>query len=151
MVIEPPDRSVERVSHERVILAPKAMSKKEANDLLKPPKNDLEYPANESSNQKDLFKTKKPKNASDNQTTESDSVDTTVPLDKTKQKIHKRGESADERDVKLNNKNDPPTEDFVIYRIVDHKINKDHRQRYSNVGDLLYRTRWYGFEANKET
>lgn len=41
------------------------------------------------------------------------------------------------------NKNEAPMEEFVIDKIVDHKMNRNRRQRYVNAGEPVYCVRWY--------
>lgn len=42
-------------------------------------------------------------------------------------------------------KKEAHTEKSVINKIVDHKINRNKRSRYTNVGEPLYRLTWYVF------
>ena len=49
----------------------------------------------------------------------------------------------DERKIS-EKENEVPTEEFVIDKIVNHKINRSRRHRYAKAGEPLYRVRWYG-------
>lgn len=42
-------------------------------------------------------------------------------------------------------------EQFIIDKIVDHRINRSRRHRYARAGEPLYRARWYGFHSEDET
>lgn len=76
VVIERPERSVERISSARVFLAQKAKIEKAFNDILKPFKLDLEYPAREAANRPDFVKPPKPK--PEDKPTKSDSASPNV-------------------------------------------------------------------------
>ena len=43
------------------------------------------------------------------------------------------------------------TEEFVIDKVVDHKLNKNRRHKFANVGEPLFRVRWYGYEPDQDT
>lgn len=46
------------------------------------------------------------------------------------------------------NRNEAPSEDFMIEKIFDQKSNKIRRYRYDKAGEPLYRVRWYFFDTN---
>ena len=56
----------------------------------------------------------------------------------------------DERKIS-EKENEVPTEEFVIDKIVNHKINRSRRHRYAKAGEPLYLVRWYGFEEEDDT
>ena len=43
------------------------------------------------------------------------------------------------------------TEEFVIDKVVDHKLNKNRRHKFVNVGEPLFRVRWYGYGPDQDT
>lgn len=49
------------------------------------------------------------------------------------------------------NKHEAPTEDIVIKKIVDHKINRSRIHRFANVGKPISLVRWYGYETEDDT
>lgn len=55
-----------------------------------------------------------------------------------RKEVDKRGVSGD-------------TEEFVIDKVVDHKVNRNRRHKLANVGELLFKVGWYGYEPDKDT
>ena len=43
------------------------------------------------------------------------------------------------------------TEEFVIDKVVDHKVYRNRRHKFANVGELLFKVRWYGYEPADDT
>lgn len=48
-------------------------------------------------------------------------------------------------------KNEAPTEDFLIEKFVDHKINTSQRHRYAEAGKPLYSVSWYSYKTDDDT
>ena len=138
VVIERPDRSVEKVSRSRVVLAPTPTTEEEMKEILKPTmakdKED-DYPTKKVTNLKGM-----------------------VDVDGNEVNKEKRTRTQDENELIPNERNDEtekedehPTEEFVIHKIIDHKINRSRRHRYAKAGEPLYRVRWYGFNEEYDT
>ena len=135
VVIEKPDRTVERVSRSRVVLAPKPATVREVDAILRPIPNaelDKDYPKSEEENRLDL-------------TTPVPSKGPNKPVTPVLKETPKTPtpEVVEENEV--------PTEEFVIDDIISHMVNKSRRHQYANKGETLYRVRWYGFEADDDT
>ena len=134
VVIELDDRSVERVSRSRVVLAPKPQTSQEAQDLLRPvalPDNG--EVTNEEGNLRDIVKRDD------------------KPPNKEKQATEPENQSNPEDERKTEKEMEDDTEEFVIDSIVAHKVNKSRRHRFAKHGENLYQVRWYGFNANDDT
>ena len=43
------------------------------------------------------------------------------------------------------------TEEFVIDKVVGHKVNRNRRHKFANVGELLFKVLWYGYELADDT
>ena len=43
------------------------------------------------------------------------------------------------------------TEDFVIDKIVNHRVNRSRNHEYAKYGENLYPVRWYGFKPQDDT
>ena len=135
VVIEKLDRTVERVSRSRVVLAPKPATVREVDAILRPILNaelDKDYPKSEEENRLDL-------------TTPVPSKGPNKPVTPVLKETPKTPtpEVVEENEV--------PTEEFVIDDIISHMVNKSRRHQYANKGETLYRVRWYGFEADDDT
>ena len=150
--IERKDRSVEKVSRSRVVLAPRPPTNQEVQDILRPTKlSDSEGPTNEEGNLQDLphsqtVEEEEPRRMKTrSQTKESDSetkVANTGPGPGGSVEVEKEeNQKTEESD----------TEEFVIDSIVSHKVNKSRRHRYAKQGENLYRVRWYGFDSDDDT
>ena len=55
----------------------------------------------------------------------------------------------DAEDSDISNEDD--TEEFVMDKIVNHRINKSKKHRYAEVGEQLYRIRWYNLGPADDT
>lgn len=74
-----------------------------------------------------------------------------VATSKENRNEEKKNMKKNEHDRKETKNNEAPTEDFVIEKIIDHKINTSRRHRYSKEGEPLYRVRCYAFETDEDT
>lgn len=60
----------------------------------------------------------------------------------TSSEINSHIEAIAEEDSNVEEK--PNTEEFVMDKIVNDRINRSRNHAYAQYGDILYRTRWYG-------
>ena len=61
----------------------------------------------------------------------------------------------DEQDVDDDNEDRDETEDeheeFVIDKIITHRVNKNKKHKYAKLNRNLYRVRWYGYLPSADT
>ena len=140
VVIERADRSVERVSRSRVVLAPKPLTEAEMEQTLQPTlvDNTLEYPTSADTNRLDITKPTSDTNVS--------SETRQAAAATNGQEIQSPPTVKDQ-----NNQTNDGTTEFVIDKIVEHQVNKSRRHRYAKHGETLYRVRWHGFDIEDDT
>jgi len=130
VVIERSDRSVEKVSRSRVVLAPKPKTKEEVKEILRPEQLPVDgQPTTEAINLEEV----------------SRKVAATKPATNDQQP---RRDAASQMQAE---KSGDETEEFVIDSIVAHKVNKSRRHRLARKGETLFRIRWYGYESDDDT
>ena len=155
VVIKRPDNSVENVSRSRVALAPKSEEYTNIGEKKTPTHLDetlSNYPAPEETNlrhienipstpgneERDIFAERT-----------NDNPNQTNPTQNSPTGNSPKPPRPDMKDGNPNNEDE--TEEFVMDKIISHRINKSKKHRYADVGDLLYRIRWYDFGPSDDT
>lgn len=57
----------------------------------------------------------------------------------------------DESDERSGCENDDEDDEFVMDRVITHRVNKNKKHQYSNVGIYLYCVRWFGYSTSDDT
>lgn len=58
----------------------------------------------------------------------------------------------DRKETKMKErKDDAPTKDLIIAKIIGHKINRTRKNRYTGAGEEPYFVSWNGYDTNDET
>ena len=175
VVIERQDKSVERVSRSRVVLAPQPRTVMEIQNAVRPMTDEEvlndEYPISEEVNKRDLSRRSPRSDArrrhpstrmneqsaelpvdSNNKTPQGDKViDKPAPRRSNRLKHHGRYNNAR---VHTRDEHDGTSDtdgQYVMEKIFNHDVNEDESHPHAKVGEILYRIRWYGYEAKDDT
>ena len=152
VVIERNDKTIERVSRDRVALAPTPKTLEELQNVVRPMTDEEltpdAYPTSEKSNLCDLSK---------NQSPTDTTVQQRITRSRSKELLAARDRSTtdptvqtQQNDNERSSTNGDPSE-YVIDRIVSHGINDDADHPSADVGETTYRIRWYGYSAKDDT
>ena len=150
VVIEREDKTIERVSRDRVVYAPKPRTVQEIQQAVQPLTDEQlakdGYPVKQKTNLKDIVQPSK-------------QTDTTVGRRITRsrakelERLNSRTQHTEESvDPSLEN-TERSTEDqeYVIERVVSHGINEDPDHPTASVGETTYQVRWYGLDRDGDT
>ena len=154
VVIKRPDESVENVSRSRVALAPKAeeYGDKTRTQLATPLCDTItNYPVPEETNLQHVS------NITPIPAIETPNNPPTATHDQEGNKENQSSEPPVQQKPTPNTANNTETQDeddteeLVMDKIVSHRTNKSKKHRHAEVGDLLYRIRWYDFGPSDDT
>ena len=131
-VITREDDSAERVSRSRITLAPKPLTTKELDRIFENVTVDRDFPSKGGGDDAEAHQF--------NSTPSRDGANEPEASSKSQEKAASSSPS-----VVVD------TEEFVIDKVVDHKLNKNRRHKFANVGEPLFLVRWYGYEPDQDT
>ena len=162
VLIERNDKTVERVSRDRVTLAPPKRTAEEIQEVVRP-LTDLElepdeYPVSEQVNNRD-----KPADAGEirSKTRQRPVVnEVNNDLQPSRDGIEEARDQEASQDEELEAQDeegdrqqseDPGEQEYVMERIISHGINRDTNHPSAKVGEMTYRVRWYGYPPDQDT
>ena len=150
VVIEREDNTVERVSRDRVVLAPKPRTVQEIQQAVRPMTDEQltqnAYPVSQKTNLQDINEPPEGTNLNTNRRrtrSRTKELEASRNLsDNTEETVNQPIQEAEGSDK---------DEEFVIDKIISHGINEDPDHPSATVGETTYQVRWYGQNCDGDT